>query len=109
MFFLSKKLSCKIFLYNLSKDLVTCWAFSYSFLYLPYFFKIILCITLLPSDRAHAIPAGISTTIKPTPVTDNVTGNVVEPIKTTVWTDSNIEVSVLCFFVFFYLWLLVLR
>ena len=66
-----------------------------------YFFKIILCITLLPSDRAHAIPAGISTTIKPTPVTDNVTGNVVEPIKTTVWTDSNIEVSVLCFFVFF--------
>ena len=93
MFFFSKKLSCKLFLYNLSKDLLTCWAFSYSFLYLLFLFMINLCITLLP--RAHAIPAEIGTTIKPTPVTDNVTGVVVEPIITTVWTDSNIEVSVL--------------
>ena len=61
----------------------------------------ILCITLLPNDRAHAIPEEIGTTIKPTLVTDNVTGVVVEPIITTVWTDSNIEVSVLCFFVCF--------
>ena len=101
MFFFSKKLSCKLFLYNLSKDLITCWAFSYSFLYLLDFFMIILCITLLPSDRAHAIAAEIGTTIKPTPVTDNVTCVVVEPIITTVWTDSNIEVSVLCFFFLF--------
>ena len=56
-----------------------------------------LCTTLLPNDRAHANPAEIGTTIKPTPVTDNVTCVVVEPIITTVWTDSNIEVSVLCF------------
>ena len=62
---------------------------------------IILCITLLPNDRAHANPAEIDTTIKPTLVTDNVTGVVVEPLNTTVWTDSNIEVSVLCFFVCF--------
>ena len=62
---------------------------------------IILSITFLPNGRAHAIPPEIGTTIKPTPVTDNVTGVVVEPIKTTVWTDSNIEVSVLCFFVCF--------
>ena len=66
---------------------------------------IILCIILLPIDRAHAFPAEIGTTIKPTPVTDKVTGLVVEPIITTVWTDSNIEVSVLCFFVCFFLWL----
>ena len=59
---------------------------------------IILCIILLPNDRAHAIPTEIGTTIKPKPVTDNVTCVVVEPILTTVWTDSFIEVSVLCFF-----------
>ena len=52
---------------------------------------IILSITFLPNDRPHAIPPEIGTTIKPTPVTNNVTGVVVEPIKTTVWTDSNIE------------------
>ena len=62
---------------------------------------IILCITLLPNDRAHAIPAEIGTTTKPTRVTDNITDVVVEPITTTVWTDSNIEVSVLCFFICF--------
>ena len=62
---------------------------------------IILSITLLPNDRAHAIPAEIGTTIKPTPVTDNVTGGLVQPLITTVWTDSNIEVSVLCFFLVF--------
>ena len=59
---------------------------------------IIFFIILLPNDRAHAILAEIGTTIKSTPVTDNVTCVVVEPIITTVWTDSNIEVSVLCFF-----------
>ena len=62
---------------------------------------IILCISLLPNDRAHAIPAEIGTIIKPSPVTDKVTGVVVEPVLTTVWTYSNIEVSVLCFFVCF--------
>ena len=101
MFFFSKILSCKLFLYNLSKDLITCWAFSYSFLYLLYLFMIILCITLLPNDSAHASPAEIGTTVKPTPLTDNVTGTVVEPIITTVWTDSNFEVSVFCFLVCF--------
>ena len=65
---------------------------------------IILCITFLPNDRAHAIPAEIGSTIKPTPVTDDFTDIVVEPIKTTVWTDSNIEVSVLFFYLFFDLW-----
>ena len=62
---------------------------------------IIFCITLLPNDRAHALPADIGTTIKPTPVTDNDLDVVVEPIITTVWTDSNIDISVFCFlFVF---------
>ena len=51
----------------------------------------ILSITFLPNDRPHATPPEIGTTIKPTPVTDNVTGVVVEPIKTTVWTDSKVE------------------
>ena len=66
---------------------------------------IILCITFLPNDRAHAIPAEIASTIKPTPVPDNVTDVVVGPIMTTVWTESNIGVSVLCFFyLIFDLW-----
>ena len=59
---------------------------------------IIFSIILLLNDRAHAIAAENGTTIKPTPLTDNVTCVVVEPIKTTVLTDSNIEVIVLCFF-----------
>ena len=62
---------------------------------------IILCITLLPNDRAHAIPAEIGTTIKPTPVIDNLTDVVVEPKITTVWTDSIFEVIFLCFFICF--------
>ena len=56
---------------------------------------IILCITLLSNDKARAIPAEIGTTINPTPVTDKVTDVVIPPIKTTVSTDSNNELSVL--------------
>ena len=56
---------------------------------------IILCITLKNNDRAQAIAAEIGTNIKPTPVTDNATDVVVAPMKTTLSTDSNIEVSVL--------------
>ena len=63
---------------------------------------VILCFIFLPNDRAHAIPAEIDTTIKPTPVTDNVTGVMVEPIITTVWTDSIIDVM---FYVFLFVFL----
>ena len=54
---------------------------------------IILCNTLLTSDKVKPIPAEIGTTINPTPVTDKVTYVVVAPTKT-VSTDSSIEVSV---------------
>ena len=86
----------------LSKDLIVFWSFWYSFIYFLSVFNIILCNTLLPKDRAHAIPAKNASTIKPTPVSDNVTDVVVEPIKTTVSTDSNIEVNVLSFSCFFF-------
>ena len=56
---LSITLSCKDFLYNLSKDLIVSWSLSYCFLYLLYLFKIKLCNTLLPNDRVQAIPADI--------------------------------------------------
>ena len=56
---------------------------------------IILCITLIPSDREQAIPAEMGTTIKTTSVTDNVTDVVVAPIITTLSNDSSIDVSVL--------------
>ena len=66
------------------------------FFYLLFLFNIISCNTLLPNGKAHAIPAEIGTTIKPTPVTDNVTVVVVvAPIVTTVSTDSNIDLIVL--------------
>ena len=52
----------------------------------------ILCSTWLPNDRVHAIPAENSTTIKTTPVTDNVTDAVVAPIKTIVSVASSFEV-----------------
>ena len=51
--------------------------------------------TLLPNDRVQTIPAEIGTTIKPTPIADSVTDFVVEPIITTVSTDSKIVFSVL--------------
>ena len=43
--FLSIALTCIDFLYDLSKELIDCWSFSYSFLYLSYLLMIILCKT----------------------------------------------------------------
>ena len=54
---------------------------------------IILSNTLLHNDRTHDTPVDIGTTIKPTPVTDNLTDVVIAQIITTVSTDSNINVS----------------
>ena len=42
---------------------------------------ITFCSTITPIDRARATPASIRTTIKPTPVTDNVTDVMIAPIK----------------------------
>ena len=66
------KFSCKNFLYNLSKDLIDCWSFSYCFLFLLFLFQSVLCKILLPNDRVHAIAADIGKTIKPIPVLDRV-------------------------------------
>ena len=51
----------------------------------------ILCNTLLPNDRVHAIPADIGQTIKPIPVIDRVIEVDVAPIITIVSTDSDIR------------------
>ena len=48
-----------------------------------------LCITLLPKDNVHAIPAEFCRTIKPIPVTDKVIKVDVARIITTLSTDSN--------------------
>ena len=53
-------------------------------LYLFHLFKIILSETLLPYDRAQAIPAENGNTSKPKPVTDKITDVVIAPIMTTV-------------------------
>ena len=56
---------------------------------------IILCNTLLPHDRVHAIPADIGKIIKPTPVIDRVIEVDVAPMITIESTDSNIVFRVL--------------
>ena len=58
-------------------------------------FFIVLGNTLLTRDRAHAMAAEIGTTIKPTPVTDEVKDAVVGPIITSVSNYYNVEVRVL--------------
>ena len=67
---LSITLSCKDFLYKLSKDLIVSWSRSDSFLYLLYLFMINSCNTLLPNDRVQAKPADIGKITNPKPVTD---------------------------------------
>ena len=69
---LSITLSCKDFLYNLSKYLIVSWSRSYCFSNLLYLFMIILCNTLLPNDRVKAIRDDIGKILHPKPVTDRV-------------------------------------
>ena len=54
-----------------------------------------LCNTLLPSNRAQAIPADIGNTIRPMPVIDRIIEVDVAPMITTLSTDSNTVFSVL--------------
>ena len=101
---LSNRLSCKLFLYNLPKDLIVCWCFSYCPLCLLYFFNIILCNTSFPNDGAQATWADIFTIFNPTAVTSNVTDDVA-PVLTTVSADSNMDCVVLWVLYFFFdLW-----
>ena len=51
---------------------------------------IILCNTLLPNDRAHAISADTGKIIKPIPRIDKVIEVELAPIITIVSTDSDI-------------------
>ena len=51
---------------------------------------IILCITLLPNNRVHAIPADIDETIEPIPVIDRILEVHVALLITIVSTDSKI-------------------
>ena len=56
---------------------------------------IIFCNTLLPNDRAQAIPADMGKTIKPIPVIDKVIEVDVAPMITIQSTDSNTVIRVL--------------
>ena len=97
--FLMITLSCNVFLYNLSKDLIVCKSLSYCFLYLLYLFMINLCNTLLPKDRVQAIPADMGKLIKPTPVIDRVIEVDVAPMITILSTDSNTVFRVFVIFI----------
>ena len=52
-------------------------------------FLIILCNTLLPNDREHAIPADVGKIMEPTPEIDIVKEVDVAPMITIESTDSN--------------------
>ena len=107
---LSIILSCKDFLYNLSKDLIVCRPRSYCFLYLLFLFMINLCNTSLPNDRVQAIPADVGKIIKPIPVIDRVIEVDVAAMITILSTDSNTVFRVLSFLYFFLdLWFLFLN
>ena len=56
----------------------------------------ILCKNLIPNGKAQAT----GNTTKPTPVTDKVTENNVEPLMTTVSTYSSIDATMLEAFYF---------
>ena len=101
IFFLSIKLSCKDFVYNLSKDFFDCCSFPHCFLHLLYLFKINLCNTLLPNDKVQAEPADIGETIKPITVIDRVIEVDVAPMITIESTDSIIVFSVIHFLFLF--------
>ena len=99
---LSITLSCKDFLYNVSKVLIVCWSLSYSFLYLFYLFKITSYKTLLPFDKAHADAADIGIAIKPIPVRLKVLKLDVVAIITNVSNDFSIVVIVSSFLIFLF-------
>ena len=100
--FLSITLSCKDFLYILSKDLIVCWSVSYSLLLFLYLLHVISKVSyvmfFLPNDRVQAIRADIVKIIKPIPVIERVIEFDVGPIITIVSTDSNFVLRVLQFF-----------
>ena len=62
---------------------------------------IILCKPLIPNDRANRTPADIGTKVIATTVTDKFADAVIAPVITTVSTESNIDVSVLCYSLLF--------
>ena len=63
---------------------------------------IILCNTLLPNDRAHAITTDIGKLITPIPVFHGVIEVDVAPIKTILSIDSNIVFRVFYFLLFLF-------
>ena len=71
--FPSVSLSCKLFLYSLSKDLILYWTFSICFLDILQIRISISYVTFLLIVYPHALSLFISITFKPIPVGDNVT------------------------------------
>ena len=92
---LSITLSCNVFLYNSSEDLVFPWSSSFCFMYLLCLFMDSLGNTLLPSDKVHAITADIGIIIKPIPVIDRIIEIDVALKLPIVPTDSKIVFRVL--------------
>ena len=98
--FLSITLSFNDFLFNLSKNLIDFWSFSFCFLYIFYLFMIISYNTLLPLDKAQTDAVDIGITIKSIPVRDNVIELDVVAEITKVSNDFSIVVIVFFIFVF---------
>ena len=88
-------LSCKDFLYNLSKGLIVCWSFPYCFLYFLFSFMINLCNTFLLYGKVHTLTPDIGKTIKQTPVIDRFIEVDLPPMIIILSTDSNTVFRVL--------------
>ena len=95
-------MSCKVFLYNLSKHLIVCLSFSYCDLYSLYLYMIISKSTLLPIDNPHVVAIDIDITIKPIPVRLKVIELDAVSIMTNVSNDFLFVVIVLYFLYFFF-------
>ena len=63
---------------------------------------VILCNTLLPKYRVHAIPADIGKIFKPKPVTDRIMKVNAAPMITILSIDSNTVFRVLSFLYLFF-------
>ena len=90
--FLSITLSCKSFLYIISKILIVCWSF-WNFFCLLFFCITILYSTLSLMFNPHAIPVDVGITINPIAVRDNVIELVIVAKITIVSIDFSIVVN----------------
>ena len=82
---------------NVSNYFIVCWSFSFRFLCIFYFCKLITFITFLLIDNPQAVAAVIGIAIKAKPMRDNVIKLDVEAMTRSVSNDFIVVVNSLYF------------